>query len=156
MHPTVADFVECARQNHDIALEPEAFPDGTQTAADAADAIGCSIDQIVKSIVMLVDDRPVVVLTSGANRVDEDALADHFNATTAQSADPEAVKTTLGWSIGGVPPFCHETSMPVLFDPTLASHETVWAAAGTPDAVFPIAPERLRAIVDPEPAAVFT
>ncbi|MFP4218575.1 MAG: YbaK/EbsC family protein, partial [Salinarchaeum sp.] len=63
MHPTVADFVECVHDQHGVTVNPETFPDGTKTAADAADAIGCSIDQIVKSIAMLVDNTPVVVLT---------------------------------------------------------------------------------------------
>ena len=60
--------------------------------------------------------------------------------------DPDEIKSTLGWSIGGVPPFCHESDVPVFVDETLAEHEEVWAAAGTPEAVFPIAPDRLRDI----------
>jgi prolyl-tRNA editing enzyme YbaK/EbsC (Cys-tRNA(Pro) deacylase) len=69
-------------------------------------------------------------------------------------ADAEDVKATLGWSIGGVPPFCHETDVPVFLDETLTDFDRVWAAAGTPEAVFPIDPDTIVAIADAETADV--
>jgi prolyl-tRNA editing enzyme YbaK/EbsC (Cys-tRNA(Pro) deacylase) len=69
-------------------------------------------------------------------------------------ADPDRIAEVLGWSIGGVPPFCHATDVPVLFDETLLEYETVWAAAGTPEAVFPMAPDEIRALAGARAAAV--
>lgn len=146
MHPRAAEFRERARTRYGIEIEVHEFDEGTKTAADAADAIGCAVAQIASSIVMLANDHPVVVVTSGANRVDESAVAAALGATDVGMADAETIKSTLGWSIGGVPPFCHEEEVPVLFDPTLATFDTVWAAAGTPAAVFPIDPDRLKAL----------
>ncbi len=155
MHPTTQQFVECARSEHEITVEPKQFPAGTKTAADAAAAIDCEQAQIVKSIVLMADEQPVIALTSGVNRVDETAIASHLNAETVRTATPDEVKETVGWSIGGVPPFCHDQEVPQLLDRTLLEYETVWAAAGTPDAVFPIAPTTLQSVTDPEPASVF-
>jgi prolyl-tRNA editing enzyme YbaK/EbsC (Cys-tRNA(Pro) deacylase) len=140
MHPTVESFMERARDRHGIEVEVHEFPDGTQTAAAAATAVDCAVGQIVKSIVMQVGDRPVLVLTSGANRVDEGALAAEFDADPdrVRSADAATVKAATGWSIGGVPPFCHDTDLPTLADPAFEAYDTLWAAAGTPETVFPL------------------
>jgi prolyl-tRNA editing enzyme YbaK/EbsC (Cys-tRNA(Pro) deacylase) len=83
------------------------------------------------------------VVTSGANRVDTDRVAAHFGAAAARLAGAETVREATGWAIGGVPPFAHDRPLPVLVDPTLDAFDPVWAAAGTPEAVFPVAPERL-------------
>jgi prolyl-tRNA editing enzyme YbaK/EbsC (Cys-tRNA(Pro) deacylase) len=114
------------------------------------------VGQIASSLVFDVDGESVVVLTSGANRVSEAKLAAHFGADEGDvsMADPETVRETTGWAIGGVPPFCHARAVPVLFDESLAEYETVWAAAGTPRSVFPIAPEEVRRASDAEPADV--
>jgi prolyl-tRNA editing enzyme YbaK/EbsC (Cys-tRNA(Pro) deacylase) len=98
----------------------------------------------------------VVVVTSGANRVDEDRLADlrGVDPGTVSMADADEIKERLGWSIGGVPPFCHDEDVPVYIDETLLEFETVWAAAGTPEAVFTIDPERIREVADATPADV--
>ncbi|MFW6385102.1 MAG: YbaK/EbsC family protein [Halodesulfurarchaeum sp.] len=148
MHPTAAEFANNARAIHGIDPDVIEFDEGTKTAADAAEAIGCDVDQIASSIVMMADGDPVVVITSGANRVDEDRIASHLEADAARMADPRKVKSATGWSIGGVPPLCHENEIPVLFDETLLAHETVWAAAGTPSAVWPVDPERLVDLAD--------
>ena len=124
-------------------VEVRRFPEGTKTAEDAARAIGCEVGQIVKSLVFLADERPVVALVSGANRVDLDKLARVAGARSVRRADGDEVRALTGFAIGGVPPFGHATAATVLVDRDLARHETVWAAAGLPDAVFPAAPADL-------------
>ena len=148
MHPRAAEFTERASDRYGVDVAVEEFPDGTKTAADAAVAVGCEVAQIASSLAFDADGDLVVVVTSGANRVSEARLADHLGATEVEMADPDRIATVLGWSIGGVPPFCHDTDVPVLFDETLLDHETVWAAAGTPEAVFPMAPEEIRRLAD--------
>jgi prolyl-tRNA editing enzyme YbaK/EbsC (Cys-tRNA(Pro) deacylase) len=119
------------------------YPEGTRTADDAAQAIGCEAGAIVKSLVFVVDGvGPVLALTSGAHRVDERALGDHFGGT-ARRANPEEARTATGYAIGGTPPFGHPVPVPTLCDPALLRYDEVWAAAGTPSTVFPIAPARL-------------
>jgi prolyl-tRNA editing enzyme YbaK/EbsC (Cys-tRNA(Pro) deacylase) len=154
MHPRTEEFIEAARERYGFEVEPEEFPEGTKTAADAADAIGCDVAQIASSLVFLADDEPVVVVTSGANRASEAKVAAAVGASDVRMADPDEVREATGWSIGGVPPFCHDRELRVLFDETLADNDTVWAAAGTPEAVFPIDPDRLVDIADAEPADV--
>lgn len=154
MHPRVSEFVEAARDRYGIEIDPHEFDEGTKTAQDAADAIGCDVAQIASSLVFVVDDEPVIVVTSGANRVSEDRLADVLDADAVRMAEPGEVREATGWSIGGVPPFCHDSDLRVLIDETLLAHDEVWAAAGTPQGVFPIDPERIVAIADAEPAAV--
>ena len=146
MHPRTQAFVERTRNEYGFEPPIEEFPEGTKTAEDAAEAIGCSVAQIASSLAFEVDDRLVVAVTSGANRVDESALAAHFDVdkSSVSMADPDRIKSTLGWSIGGVPPFCHDRDVPVVIDETLLEFETVWAAAGTPKAVFAIDPSTLR------------
>lgn len=144
MHPRTESFRDRAREEFGFAVEVHEFAEGTKTAADAAAAIGCDIAQIASSIAIATDEGLTVVVTSGAHRVDMDAVADRLGVEWAEMADPDTVKETLGWGIGGVPPFCHDAEVPVLVDETLHEHEEVWAAAGTPAAVFPIGPDELE------------
>jgi len=148
MHPTVEAFENAAREEHGIDVEVHEFDEGTKTAAAAADAIGCETAQIASSLAFDVGGDLVVIVTSGANRVSERKLAALENADPddVSMADADRIKGTLGWSIGGVPPFCHETDVPTYLDETLTEFDTVWAAAGTPQAVFPIDPETIHEI----------
>ncbi|KAB1191208.1 MULTISPECIES: YbaK/EbsC family protein [Haloferax] len=157
MHPTAQEFTEQMRETHGFEAAVEEFPEGTKTAADAAAAIGCDVAQIVKSIVMRVGDETVVVLTSGSNRVDETKLAAEFDSdpSTVRSANASEVKRATGWSIGGVPPTCHATTCPVLADPTFETFDDIWAAAGTPEAVFRLTPADLHHLADPRVVDVF-
>jgi Cys-tRNA(Pro) deacylase len=145
MHPNV-ERVTAAARDADLAIEVERFPDGTRTAADAARAVGCEVAQIVKSLVFLADGTAVVALVSGANRVDPSRLAAAIGASEVRKADGDEARAATGFAIGGVPPFGHSTAVSVVVDRDLLGHETVWAAAGLPDAVFAISPaELLRA-----------
>ncbi|WP_144900913.1 YbaK/EbsC family protein [Halobellus captivus] len=154
MHHRAAEFVEQARERYDLEPTVEEFPQGTKTAADAAEAVGCDVGQIASSLVFDADDDLVVVVTSGANRVDESRLAAHLDVADVSMADPDAIAEVVGWSIGGVPPICHETDVPVFLDESLLTHETVWAAAGTPSAVFPIEPDELERLSGATPIEV--
>jgi prolyl-tRNA editing enzyme YbaK/EbsC (Cys-tRNA(Pro) deacylase) len=126
-----------------LDLDVREFPDGTRTAADAARAIGCAVDQIVKSLVFIADAQPVLVLTSGGNRVDVVKLGREAGAVAVRKADAGEVRAATGYAIGGTPPFGHARALPVLVDRDLTRFEVVWAAAGTPRHVFPIAPADL-------------
>jgi prolyl-tRNA editing enzyme YbaK/EbsC (Cys-tRNA(Pro) deacylase) len=148
MHPRAAEFSERAAEEYGLEVEVHEFDEGTKTAADAAAAVGCDVAQIASSIVMLANDEPIVVVTSGANRVDETKVGEELGAQEVRMAEAEEIRETLGWSIGGVPPICYETAVPVLFDESLARFDTVWAAAGTPEAVFPVDPDRLVELAD--------
>ncbi|MDX1746504.1 MAG: YbaK/EbsC family protein [Halobacteriales archaeon] len=143
MHPRAEEFADRAHAEYGLTIDVHEFPEGTKTAEDAAAVVGCDVAQIASSLVFLADDEPVVVVTSGANRVSEEKLAAVLGAETVSMADAARIKDALGWSIGGVPPICHDRPVPVLCDATLTSHDEVWAAAGTPTAVFPIDPETL-------------
>jgi prolyl-tRNA editing enzyme YbaK/EbsC (Cys-tRNA(Pro) deacylase) len=101
------------------------------------------VGQIVKSLVFVAAGRPVVALVSGANRLDEGRLATVAGAPVAK-ADAETARGATGYAIGGVPPFGHATEVPVFMDRDLLGHGVVWAAAGRPDSVFEISPQRLR------------
>ena len=155
MHHRAQAFAERTRDTHEFDVDVHEFPEGTKTAADAAAAVGCEVAQIASSLAFSTPEL-VVVVTSGANRVSETKLAalQSVPESAVTMADPETIRETLGWSIGGVPPFCHDTAVPVYVDDTLAKFETVWAAAGTPKAVFPIGPDRLREFADGRPVDV--
>ena len=127
----------------DFDVKVKTFPDGTRTATDAARALGCELGQIVKSLVFVAGGRPVVALVSGSNRLDEKLLGSAAGLPVAK-ADAETARSSTGYSIGGVPPFGHQTSIPVFMDRDLLGHDVVWAAAGRPDSVFEIEPVRLR------------
>ena len=124
------------------------YPDGTRTAVDAAAAIGCSVGQIVKSLVFTLmhaerSDEVVIALVSGTNQLDERKLAVAAGARKASRADAEVVRTATGYSIGGVPPFGHTQALRSFLDSDLLAWPSVWAAAGTPTTVFCLEPQQL-------------
>lgn len=125
-----------------LDIQVRTYPAGTRTAGDAAAAIGCDVAQIVKSLVFTAAGRPVVALVSGANRLDPARLAALAGDPVAR-ADADVARRATGYAIGGVPPFGHATPLPVFMDRALTAFDAVWAAAGRPDAVFAIAPNRL-------------
>jgi Cys-tRNA(Pro) deacylase len=137
-----------------LGLHPEvrSFPQGTKTAEDAARAIGCDVGQIVKSLVFLVDGKPVIALVSGPNRLSEDRLAEAAGGGKVTRADADAVRRATGFPIGGVPPFGHPAPLPTYVDADLLAYDEVWAAAGTPRHVFPIAPRDLTRLAAAVPA----
>ena len=125
-----------------VDIEVQRYPDGTRTAADAAAAVGCEIDQIVKSLVFMADVRPILILCSGARRVDEEKLAEYIG-TEIRIAGASEVRAATGYAIGGTPPLGHTVPLKTVVDPHLMEFEEIWAAAGTPDSVFPIQPKEL-------------
>jgi len=126
-----------------LAPDVRRFPEGTRTADDAARAIGCDVGQIVKSLVFVAGSEAVLALTSGRNRVDPATLAALCGAADAHKATADEVRAATGYAIGGTPPFGHPTRLRCFADPDLMGFDIVWAAAGTPDSVFPITPEEL-------------
>lgn len=152
LHQTAERFKEKVMEEYNLVLNLKEFNEGTKTAADAAEAIGCQVSQIAKSIVMNAGGELTVVIASGANRVDERTLAEKLGVDpeSVSPANPDRVKQELGWGIGGVPPFAHDSTPRVFLDSELEEFDTIWAAAGTPNAVFPISPERLKDVVHPE------
>jgi len=159
MHSTAARYQELAREEHDFDVSVEELPEGTHSAADAAEAIGCPLGAIVKSVVLIVEwedgsSAPVIAYASGEHRVDVDTLADHLGATGARTANPDEVKEYTGWSIGGVPPVGHGIER-TLFDEPLLAHESIWGGAGTPEAVAAFDPEAVVSATDAEVADVF-
>ena len=125
----------------------------THTAQEAADAIGCELGQIVKSLVFLADGEPLLVLVAGTNRVDEKLLGERLGVTLGK-ASAQAVKDATGYSIGGVPPFGHASRLRSVVDPQLLEYETVWAAAGTGLSVFELTPQQLLEATGAEVVAV--
>jgi Cys-tRNA(Pro) deacylase len=122
------------------------FPQSTRTAQQAADAIGTTVGQIVKSLVFLADGQPVLALVSGANRLDTARLRLALGAGRVKMAGADAVRAVTGYAIGGVPPVGHAQPLPVFLDRDLLRYDLVYAAAGTPNAVFGLAPATLERI----------
>jgi Cys-tRNA(Pro) deacylase len=141
MHPNIERVRDTAHAEG-VAVEVHEFPEGTKTAEDAARAVGCELDQIVKSLVFTVDGDPVLALVSGANRLNEAKLAAVAGGPIGR-ADADAVRRATGYPIGGVPPFAHDTRLQTYIDANLLRFDVVWASAGTPRTVFPIKPSDL-------------
>lgn len=142
LHPST-EKVRQAALGLGLKIEIRSFAESTRTAQEAAAAIGTSLGQIVKSLVFLADGQPILVLASGPNRADTAKLARRARAQKVQRASATQVQEATGFSIGGVPPIGHERPLPVYFDRDLLQYDTVWAAAGTPNTVFAIEPQRL-------------
>lgn len=119
-----------------LPIEVLEFPQGTKTAADAAAAIGCELGQIVKSLVFMADEAPVLALVPGDRRLSEAALADETGARAVRRADLEEVRRATGFVAGGTPPLGHD--LPVLAARSLERYDQLFAAAGTPTTVFGI------------------
>lgn len=133
----------------DLSAEVRLFPEGTKTAEDAANAIGCPVAAIVKSLVFVVDDEPVVALVPGDLRLDTDKLAAVAGGSRARRASLDEVREATGFAAGGTPPFGHTRPLRVFADPALGRNDPVWAAAGTPTTVFPISIADLDRLAEP-------
>ena len=120
------------------------LPDSTRTAVEAAQACGCQVGQIVKSLVFVLTPpaEPILVLVSGTNRVNEAAFSLHLNGKLSKASADQVLQAT-GFVIGGVSPLAHTSRLPIYLDEDLLQYDVVWAAAGTPHAVFPIDPREL-------------
>ncbi len=118
------------------------MPDSTRSAADAAASVGCTVAQIAKSIVFRAAEsgRPVLVIASGVNRVDEALVGAELGEPLAR-ADAEFVRASTGFAIGGVPPIGHYGPVEIFIDEDLLQHSEIWAAAGTPRCVFRLTPD---------------
>jgi prolyl-tRNA editing enzyme YbaK/EbsC (Cys-tRNA(Pro) deacylase) len=139
VHPTAARVQERLR-GRGLDVEVQVLPDSTRTAAEAAAAVGCEVGQIVKSLVFLRGEEPVMVLCAGDRRVDAERLG--LRPATADEA-----RAATGFAIGGVPPLGHERELATLVDESLRRFARVWCAAGTPHAVFEVETEALVAAV---------
>lgn len=149
LHPSAKRVADWAAERG-LELAIQEYPkDGARTAVDAANAVGATVDQIVKSMIFSVStpegagEELVLALTAGSNRVDPDRLAAEAGAARCGRANPDDVRDATGYAIGGVPPFGHRQQLRTWIDPHLLTFDEVWGAAGTPRHVFPIAPDRL-------------
>ena len=139
MHPTAARFQERLHERG-LDIDVQMLPKSTRTAPEAAVAVGCEVGQIVKSLVFMRDEEPVMVLCAGDRRVASDRLG--LRAATADEA-----RASTGFAIGGIPPLGHDRALETLIDESLRRFATVWCAAGTPHAVFEIDTEALIAAI---------
>lgn len=139
-HPRFAEALSALG----LDVEIRAFPEATRTATQAAEAVGCELSQIVKSLVFEADGEPVLVLVDGSSRVDLDLVRAESGAESVRRASADLVRQATGYAIGGVPPFGHVTQAARVFaDRGLLAHDVVWAAAGTPHTVFALPPGEL-------------
>ena len=129
--------------------------DSTRTAQEAADRAGCELGQIVKSLIFKGKEsgKPILVLTSGANRVDEKRISEYAGESIGR-ADADFVRTVTGFAIGGVPPIGHAQKMETYVDEDFLQYETIWSAAGTPNAIFELKTLDLQKMTDGRVARV--
>ena len=139
-----AQKVQDALSRHGVDLRVVEMPASTRSAAAAAAAIGCEVAQIAKSLIFRAkeSDRPVLVIASGTNRVDEKKVAALLGEAIGK-ADADFVRARTGFVIGGVPPVGHAEALTTLIDADLLAFDEIWAAAGTPNAVFRLLPTEL-------------
>jgi len=142
-----AQKVQDALAELGMSLQVVELPASTRTAVEAAQAVGCQVGQIVKSLVFRAahSDRPVLVVASGANRVNE-ALLGQVLGEPIGKADADFVRLRTGFAIGGVPPLAHAEPLTIFIDQDLLQYTEIWAAAGTPHAVFCLTPAQLVAM----------
>lgn len=143
--PAAAARVQAALRAAGCPAEVVVMPDSARTAPEAAEACGVELGQIVKSLVFRGGRGLWLILVAGDNRVHEGRLG-RLIGDTLHRADADAVRAATGYAIGGIPPLGHAKALPTVMDETLMRFAVVWAAAGTPNAVFPVAPETLRAM----------
>lgn len=145
--PPAAQKVQDALAAAGLARRIRIMPETTRSSAEAATAIGCNVDRIAKSIVFRAKrrDRPVLAIASGANRIDEKAVKAVVGERIGR-ADADYVRSRTGFAIGGVPPLGHSEPAIVVIDRDLLALPEIWAAGGTPFAVFPLTPEELVSV----------
>ncbi len=143
--PPAARRVQAALDALGLRLQVVTLPASTRTAAEAAAAVGCEVGQIVKSLIFraATSDAPILVLASGANRVDEARLAELVGEPIVK-ADAAFVRAHTGYAIGGVAPVGHPQPLRTYIDADLLAYDTLWAAAGTPHSVFALRPDDLQ------------
>ena len=157
-HAAVRRVIDAAARKG-VTIEVTSFDESTHTAAEAAAAVRAELGQIVKSLVFVVPTtegglEPVIVLVSGPNRVDLARLAAVLGRRDVRRATAREANDLTGFVIGGIPPFGHAERLRVVMDPDLGRFTTVWAAAGLPNAVFPVAPSTLRMLADANVAPI--
>ena len=139
-----AQSVQDVLNSKHIQIKVVELPASTRTAEEAASAIGCTVSQIVKSLVFKTKstNKPVLVLASGVNRVNEKLVSQAVGEVIAK-ADADFTREVTGFAIGGIPPVGHKQPIPTYIDEELMHHQEIWAAAGTPHAVFSLNPQQL-------------
>ncbi len=150
-----AQRVQAALAELGLGFEVREFPASTRTSAEAAAAIGCGVEQIAKSLVFRARDsgRPVLLIASGANRVDEKKVR-NLLGEKIERASPDFVRERTGFAIGGIPPVGHAEPPVTLIDQDLLGYDEIWAAAGTPNAVFRLSPAQLVEMTGGRPADI--
>jgi prolyl-tRNA editing enzyme YbaK/EbsC (Cys-tRNA(Pro) deacylase) len=143
--PASAERVQAAAMALGLTIAVRQMAESTRTAQEAAAACGVTVGQIVKSLVFTgaTSGKPYLLLVSGANRVNEKGVAAHLGEKLKRP-DADAVRALTGYAIGGIPPFGHDTPLATYFDRDLLAYDVIWAAAGTPKAVFRTEPAKLR------------
>ena len=154
MHSDAARVQRLLREAGSAADVVE-LPSSTHTSAEAAAVLGVDVAQIAKSLVFRAGDGAVLVVASGADRVDQQRLGEHLGTAIAR-ADATAVREATGYDVGGVSPVGLPPALPVVVDTALAAYPVVWAAAGTGNAVFPTTYDELLRLTGGEPADVRT
>ncbi|NLC68921.1 MAG: YbaK/EbsC family protein [Clostridiaceae bacterium] len=139
--------VQAALNEFGLELKVKEFPESTRTAQEAADAIGCAVGQIAKSLIFKgkISQKPILIITSGTNRVNEKA-AKEYAGEKLEKADAEFVLEHTCFAIGGVPPVGHIKPITTYIDEDLMQYDEIWAAAGTPNAVFKLTPKILAEV----------
>lgn len=150
-HPALQRVRDAAARKG-VQVDIQVFSDSTHTAAEAAAAVGAELGQIVKSLVFVAPTEvrleAVVALVSGSNRVDIARLAAVTGLSSLRRATANEATEMTGFTIGGIPPFAHKRPLRVIMDPDLGRFPVVWAAAGTPNAVFAVPPGTLRSLAN--------
>ena len=141
----IQDLLSSLGYNYNVIEHTES----TRTAQEAADRAGCELGQIVKSLIFRgkTSNKPILVLTSGANRVDEKLISQYAGEPIGR-ADPDFVRTVTGFAIGGIPPLGHIEKMETYLDEDFLQYSLIWAAAGTPNAIFELKTEDLKKMTE--------
>ncbi|WP_371779398.1 YbaK/EbsC family protein [Streptosporangium subroseum] len=153
LHPNV-EKVAAILTEHNVPGEIVVFAEATPTAVTAAAQLGCEVGAIANSLIFDADGEPLLVLTSGAHRVNTDLVAETIGVAKVKRASPDFVRTATGQVIGGVSPIGHPAPIRTLVDTWLGKHEVVWAAAGHPHTIFPTSFDELIRITGGVPVEV--
>jgi prolyl-tRNA editing enzyme YbaK/EbsC (Cys-tRNA(Pro) deacylase) len=153
MHPSVATVLAALR-SAGAEGEVHELEESARTAKDAAEALGCEVGAIASSLVFMADEAPLLVMTSGAHRVDEALVAQAIGASTMRRATPDEVRVATGFAIGGVAPVGHPAPIRALVDDALSNYDVLWAAAGHGHAVFPTTYAELITLTGGTPTVV--